>query len=131
MALSDVIKKATAGVVPRVLADMAGSTVTTTRYTKTKDAANRPVNTPSNPIVDGKWFVTEIADAAVQRTYGLQSGAVAEALVPFTTDIAELDVVRVTAGDHTGQKYEVEQLIRDPLGNMIRVALAPTGKTGV
>lgn len=131
MALRDAIKKATAKVVPKVLTDLASSTVTTTRYVKTRDAANRPINTPANPIVDGSWFITEIADAAVQRVYGLKSGAVAEALVPLGTDIAELDVVRVTAGDHAGQIYEVEQLLRDPLANMQRVALAATGKTGL
>lgn len=130
MALRDIIQNATASVVPGVLAGMAGSTVTTTRYTKTLDSANRPVNTKTNPIVDGSWWITEIADAVAQRVYGLNSAASAEALVPIGTDLEELDVVRVTAGDFAGEKYEIEQTMRDPLANMVRVALKPTGKTG-
>lgn len=131
MSLSDIIKSATASVVPSTLEGLAASTITTTRYVQTRDAANRPINTPSNPIVNGSWFIAEVADAHVQRVYGLQSAAVAEALVPFGTDVAFNDVVRVTAGDYAGEKYEVEQFVRDPLANMIRIALKPTGKTGL
>lgn len=131
MALRDVIQRATSAIVPKVLKDMAGSTVTTTRYAKTRDTAGRPTNTPSNPITNGTWFITEIADAVAQRVYGLNSAASAEALVPIGTDVADLDIVRVTAGDFAGEKYEIEQKVRDPLANMIRVALVPTGKTGL
>jgi hypothetical protein len=131
MALRDIIKKATAQTVPKVLRELASSTVTTTRYAQTLGPGNRPVNATTNPIVDGEWFIQEITDAAVQRVYGLQSAASAEANVPLDTDVERLDVVRVTAGDFAGEKYEVEQFVRDPLANMTRVALAPTGKTGL
>jgi hypothetical protein len=131
MSLSDIVKSATAAVVPQTLEGLAASTVTTTRYVQTRDAANRPINTPTNPIVDGSWYITEIADAHAQRIYGLQSAAAAEALLPLDTDVKAGDVVRVTAGDYAGEKYEVEQFVRDPLANMRRVALAPTGKTGL
>lgn len=131
MSLHDIISDATAAVVPQTLTDLANSTVTTTRYVKGRDAANRVTNTPTNPLTDVQWWITEIADAHAQRVYGLQSQASAEAQVPLGTDVQQLDVVRVSAGDFAGEKYEVEQFMRDPLANMMRIALAPTGKTGV
>lgn len=131
MALRDVIIKATSKPVPKVLTGLAGSTVTTTRYTKGRDAAGRPTNTPGNPIVDSKWYIVEITAAQSQRGWGLQSAAAAEAQLPYGTDVADLDVVRVTAGFLAGEKYEIEQIRHDELASMLIVALAPTGKTGV
>lgn len=131
MALRDTIKAATK-VVPQILKQMAGSTVTTTRYTKTRDAGQRVVNTPTHPIVAGSWYVREISTAHAQRVWGLQSAATAEATLPIGTDVADGDVVVITAGDFAGNKYEVEGggTRHDPLGNRILVALIPTGKTG-
>lgn len=129
MSLRDTIRNATAGVVPKLLGELAGSTVTTTRQTKTRDEAGRPANTPTHPITDGAWWITEIADAKAQRAWGIGSNASAQAVVPLGTDVQEDDVVRVTAGDFAGEIYEVEQLRRDPLGNRILVALGPTGQT--
>lgn len=132
MSLSDVIKDATAAVVPNLLEELAGSTVTTTRYVSTRDAAGRPVNTPSNPISGARWFIQEISSAHAQRVWGLQTAAVAEAMIPIGSDVADNDVVTVTAGDFGGNRYEIEGggTRRDPLANMITVALMPTGKTG-
>jgi hypothetical protein len=44
MKLSDTIRRATASAIPNLLASLANATVTTTRYTKTRDAAKRPIN---------------------------------------------------------------------------------------
>lgn len=132
MSLRDTISEITAGVVPNLLEEMAGSTVTTTRYTDTKDAAARVVKTPSNPVAGAQWFIQEISTAHAQRVWGIQSAAKAEAMIPLGTDVADGDVVTVTAGAFAGNKYEIEGggTRKDPLANMITVALLPTGKTG-
>jgi hypothetical protein len=131
MGLRDTIKAATK-VVPSILDQMAGSTVTTTRYVKTRDAAQRVVNTPTHPITGGDWYIREISTAHAQRVWGLQSAATAEAALPLGTDVADGDVVVITAGDFAGNKYEIEGggTRHDPLGNRVLVALIPTGKTG-
>jgi hypothetical protein len=128
MSLRDTIRKATGAVVPKLLTGLAGSTVTTTRNVRTRDAAQRTVLTPAHPITGGSWYIKEIADAHVQRVWGATSGAQAEAAVPLGTDVAEDDVVTVTAGDFAGKVYEIEQLRHDPLGSRILIALGPTGQ---
>ena len=128
MGLADSIRAATSKVVPQVLEGMAKSTVTTTRYAKGRDAAARPSRTPSHPISGALWFVREVADAHVQRVWGTTSAAQAEAMVPLGTDVAEDDVVQITAGDFAGEVYEIEQLRRDPNGSRILIALGPTGQ---
>lgn len=131
MSLRDIVQKATAQVVPKLIGPdgFAGSTVTTTRYTATKDAAGRPARTPSTPISGAAWYVREVANAHVQRVWGITSGAIAEAQVPIGTDVADNDVVAITAGDFAGNVYEIERVKRDPLGNRILIALGPTGQT--
>lgn len=128
MSLRDTIRNATASVVPRTLAELAGSTVTTTRYAVTKDIAARPSHTPSNPITGAQWYIHEIAQGHAQRVYGETTSATAEAQVPLTTNVQAGDVVKVTAGDYVGAVYEIEQIRRDPLGNRTLVALGATGK---
>lgn len=133
MNLGDVIQKATAGIVPQLIGGEKGfarSTVTTTRNERTRDAAARPVTDPApgNPIQDAKWLITEIADGHVQRVWGVGSEASAEATVPLSSDVADNDVVTVTAGDFAGNVYEVEQIRRIPLGNVMKLALVPTGQ---
>jgi transcription antitermination factor NusG len=126
-ALSAAIKRATR-VVPTILTQMAASVVTTTRFTKGRDEAARPTNTPWLPIIDGSWYIREITDARVQFVWGQNSNAAYEAQVPLGTDVEDNDVVRVTSGDFAGLVAEVEQRRLDPLGNRIVLALAPTGK---
>ena len=128
MSLADAIRKATAGIVPKVLREFAKSTVTSTRYASTRDAAGRPSRTPSHPVSGAAWYVREIADAHVLRVWGTASTATAEAQVPLTTDVRENDVVQITAGDLAGNVYEVQQLRRDYNGNKIAIALGPTGQ---
>lgn len=130
MSLRDAIRKATAGVVPQIIgpAGFAGSTVTTTRYVKVRDAAARSSNTPTHPIVGGQWYIREIADAHAQRVWGLTSSASAEAQLPLGTDVLENDVVHVDAGDFAGHTYEVQQTRTDLNGSRILVALGPTGQ---
>jgi transcription antitermination factor NusG len=60
--------------------------------------------------------------------WGQTADVAAEATVPITTDVAENDVVQITAGDFAGMVYEVKQLRRNPLGNKIDVALGYTGQ---
>lgn len=130
MSLRDAIRKATAAVVPKLIGPdgFAASTVTTTRYAKGRDAAARATNTASHPITDGEWFIREIADGHAQRVWGSTSSASAEAMLPLGTDVADDDVVQVTAGDFAGHVYEVQQSRTDPNGSRIIVALGPTGQ---
>ena len=129
MGLADTIRKATSKAVPKVLAGMAKSTVTTTRMVKTRDAAQRPVSTPTHPITGALWYVTEVADAHVQRVWGAGANVTAEAMVPIGTDVQENDVISITAGDLAGSVFEIDQLRRDYNGSNILIALGPTGQT--
>jgi hypothetical protein len=129
MGLADVVRKATSKIVPKTVIGLAKSTVTTTRMVKTRDAAARTVNTPTHPITDGRWFIVEVADAHVQRVWGINANVTAEATLPLTTDVKEDDVVKVTAGDLAGDVFEVDQIRRDYNGNVMSVALGPTGQT--
>lgn len=131
MSLSDTIRNATSQVIPATLESLAASTVTTTRYSTALGTAGRPSTAKTNPITDAQWYISEITDAQTQRGWGLNSAASAEALIPIGADVQPNDVVRVTAGDFAGDTYEVEQLRRDPLANMVAVALKPTGKSGL
>lgn len=128
MSLRDTIRNATASVVPQVLTELAGSTVTTTRQAMGRDVAARPLGTPSNPITGARWYIREIAQGHAQRVFGQTSAASAEAQIALDADVQAGDVVKVTAGDFVGAVYEIEQFRRDPLGNRTLVALAPTGQ---
>jgi len=125
--LADAIRNATA-VIPDVLRSLASSTVTTTRYTKGRDAAQRPTQTASHPITGGQWKITEVADGHVQRVWGVTANVTMEAAVPIDTDVQENDVVSITAGDYAGTVLEIDQIRRLPLANKIDIALGPTGQ---
>jgi hypothetical protein len=128
MSLADAIRKATSKTVPDVIEGMAKSTVTTTRYTKGRDSAARPTNTPSHPITAKRWWIREVGQAHVQRVWGQTADVQAQTTVRLGTDVADNDVVQVTAGDFAGNVYEIKQMIRQPNANKIDIALGPTGQ---
>jgi hypothetical protein len=130
MSLADAVRKATAGIVPKLIGPegFATSIVDTTRQVKTRDAANRVVTTPYNPLLAATWYIRELSTGTAQRIWGLQSAATAEAQVAVGTDVQPDDVIRVIGGDFAGTQYEVGEIKRQPLANRWLLELVPTGQ---